>query len=987
MLQLKDLKHLKISFQLKLGFVAMLFFVIVMGIVSYIMCNEIQLQVETMYDHPLQVRRALGTLRADILTMQRDMKTLIGTSDDKERMSELEKLEVSKAVAAEQLTIIADKYLGPRADIEALKQNFIIWDSMCAESVRLIRSGNAKEAYNRGLSTGVEHRQGDLLFAALQKVDNFAIRKADLLYAATRKLSDALNWQLAIIVFIILLLAVIINIVLLRSILIPLAELTDVTRRFQQGELDARCWYESKNELGTLSASFNTLAETIQQNNNLSDKVTSFSRLILNEDDAGKFFHDVLTALSMHTDSPIVAAYLRSEDKTAFEHFYSIGLDKCAKQQFAADAGEGEFGAVLASRKMQHLKNIPQDSCFVFNAVCGKFMPREIITIPLLAGDEIIAIISLGSLGIYNQASLKFIDSIVDTLSARVEGILTHRKLEAFSARLEQQNHELEAQKAELSSQSAELLAQNAELEKQKKQLNETSQLKTVFLSNMSHELRTPLNSVIALSGVLSRRLVNQIPQDEYSYLEIIERNGKHLLGLINDILDISRIEAGYEEVELTRFDANALIAELTSMINPQAEQKQIELLHHAGEAELFIISDADKCRHILQNLMGNAVKFTDKGKVEITASLRGDQLEIVVKDTGIGIAEDHLAHIFDKFRQADGSTSRRFGGSGLGLSIARELATLLTGTITVKSVPGQGSEFTLTLPLRYAGVETAMTTEFPKPPKPATGKPAAWSSAKTILLVEDSEPAIIQLKEILEDSGYLTLVARNGDEALKIIDKVIPDAMILDLMMPGVDGFEVLGTLRSAEPTAHIPVLILTAKHISKEELKKLKRNNIHQLIQKGNVNRNELLNSVAAMAFPEPVKPQVKPPAFTGKPVVLAVEDNPDNMITVKALLADDYTIVEAANGAECVVQAQKCLPNLILMDIALPGMDGIEAFRTIRKLPELQHVPVIALTASAMLNDRETILAQGFDAYISKPIDNHIFFKTIREALYGK
>ena len=215
--------------------------------------------------------------------------------------------------------------------------------------------------------------------------------------------------------------------------------------------------------------------------------------------------------------------------------------------------------------------------------------------------------------------------------------------MQLFSRKLEFQNTELEAQKTEMSAQSSELMEQNRELEMQKIQLSEASRLKTNFLSNMSHELRTPLNSVIALSGVLNRKLATKIPPEEYSYLEIIERNGKHLLSLINDILDISRIEAGKEEIEITKFSTKNLIAEVISMIHPQAEQKNIEIIQKDEEPDIFINGDADKCSHILQNLIGNAVKFTEKGNVEISASQIGNKIGITIKDTGIGISGNHL--------------------------------------------------------------------------------------------------------------------------------------------------------------------------------------------------------------------------------------------------------------------------------------------------------------------------------------------------------
>jgi PAS domain S-box-containing protein len=558
------------------------------------------------------------------------------------------------------------------------------------------------------------------------------------------------------------------------------------------------------------------------------------------------------------------------------------------------------------------------------------------------------------------------------------------------SDNLTQANVELEAQKKELASQSAELIEQNSELEMQKNMLSEANVLKTNFLSNMSHELRTPLNSVIALSGVLNRRLSNQIPAEEYSYLEVIERNGKHLLTLINDILDISRIESGREEIEITNFNANDLIEDVVGMIHHQVESKNIQLIQTGKDAKLFITTDSHKCRHILQNLISNAVKFTEEGKVEITTKQTSGKIHIHITDTGIGISEKNLAHIFDEFRQADGSTSRRFGGTGLGLAIAKKYANLLGGTISVKSKPDKGSTFTLTLPLVYAAENRIIEKdEFSHFSKFILTAPAKPTEGKTILLVEDSEPAIIQIKDFLEESGYQILLAKDGAEALGITAQTIPDAMILDLMMPGIDGFEVLNTLHNAQPTAHIPVLILTAKHLTKDDLKELKRNNVHQLIQKGDVKRDELINAVAAMVSNQAVEtsgPKRRLQTIEGKPTVLVVEDNPDNMTTVIAILSGDFTILSAEDGKEGIIMAKKHKPNLILMDIALPEMDGIEAFKTIRNDAELEHIPVIALTASAMTLDRETILSHGFDAYIPKPIDEKVFFETINEVLFG-
>jgi PAS domain S-box-containing protein len=1019
--------------------------------------------------------------------------------------------------------------------VEQAHKAFISWLTAREENTKLALSGDTQKVKESVLSTGTVGILRDKMLAKIQIIENYAVQKGDNLYSNSLSLSKLLNQRLFLLVGGIILLSLLIGFYLLRNIRNPIDELTDAANRFQEGDFNVRSTINSKNEFGTLAASFNKMVESIQTNLELREKTSKLADAMLIEENAHNFFKAVLPELSGFTNSQMAAVYLLSEDKQYYEHFESFGLDVTARIKFNANSFEGEFGAAISTAKIQHIKNIPVDTHFVFQTVSGKFIPREIITIPILVGKEVVAIISLASIRSYSAQSNQLIESIYNSLTARIEGVLAYRELNHLNERLEIQsaelakaglytrtlleanvdpfftigedgiitdinkptenitgltrsdligsdfsnyfkdpelskeiflqvfregivrnfelamkhvdgritpvlynasvyrdengnvvgifaaardisqrkrnemrlkelndtltirsehlevsNMELEAQKKELSAQSAELTEQNRELEMQKKMLSEANVLKTNFLSNMSHELRTPLNSVIALSGVLNRRLSNQIPAEEYSYLEVIERNGKNLLLLINDILDISRIESGREEIEIINFNANNLIAEIVSMILPQTETKELKLIHSGKEAELLLTSDLNKCRHILQNLIGNAVKFTEKGTVEIKSKQSADKITITITDTGIGIAENHMVHIFDEFRQADGSTSRRFGGTGLGLAIAKKSANLLGGTVTVKSELGKGSAFTLTLPLKYSAenriIEEAAISHFNKVILPATVKPVG---GKTILLVDDSEPAIIQIKDFLEECGYQILVANDGASALDIISQTIPDAMILDLMMPDIDGFEVLRSLRNAEPTANVPVLVLTAKHITKDDLKELKRNNIHQLIQKGDVKREELISAVASMVVSEEKVQPVSKHRFQpidGKPVVLVVEDNPDNMTTVKAILANDFKIIEAVAGEEGIQMAKKYRPNLILMDIALPSMDGIEAFKTIRADVELEYIPVIALTASAMTTDRETILAHGFDAYIAKPIDDNEFYDTINEVLFG-
>lgn len=317
--------------------------------------------------------------------------------------------------------------------------------------------------------------------------------------------------------------------------------------------------------------------------------------------------------------------------------------------------------------------------------------------------------------------------------------------------------------------------------------------------------------------------------------------------------------ELNPEEIELTEFNLCDCVTEIITLIHPQVAEKNIIINKAGGDCDTRITSDENKIKHILQNLLGNAVKFTEQGAITISLKKSIDEVTVTVSDTGIGIRAEQISHIFDEFRQADESTSRRFGGTGLGLSIAKKYANLLGGSISVESQPGVGSSFTLTLPLYYTGeyfedIPEADVYYHAKqndnPERPLISP----KDSRTVLLIEDNIPAVIQMKDILEESGYMVIAARDGKEGLDTLNHILPDAIILDLMMPGMDGFHVLETMRNDERSVNIPVLILTAKHITKEELSFLKQNHIHQLIQKGDIKRDELLKTISEMVKQDP-------------------------------------------------------------------------------------------------------------------------------------
>lgn len=981
------LENFKIAKQINIYLGAIFIIVVILLSSSLFYMNILWNNTADLYDHPLTVRRAVNEIQVDVLLIHRDMRQLPFEDSEQEINQIISNSNNYDAEINRQIDILYDGYLGPEENIEKLESELSKWKTIRTETVRLLRAGQIEEVESRVKSDGIGGMQADVVLSDLEVISDFAINKADEFYKNVADSRNQIIGQLVFLSIAIIAALVIIAKYLRKGILPPLEKLTYATKAINKGELNTRIENGSTNEFGDLARSFNDMAEKIQKEMEYKENSVLISSGMFKHGKLQPFSQELLKNLLKFTDSQIAAIYFLNENNSHFDCYESIGTKNNSLVSFSADGKEGEFGKAIATKKIQYLKDIPSDVEVIYSTVSGEYKMKEIITIPIISMNQVISVISLASIKPYTADSVRLINGLINEITASTIAVISSQKLQST-------NKELEQQTKELGLQTDELTEQNIELEIQKKQLDQASRLKTNFISNMSHELRTPLNSVIALSGVLSRRLTNKIPDEELSYLEIISRNGKNLLTLINDILDISRIEAGHEETSITNFNVNNVIAEIVEMLQAQADQQKIQLIHTKSDEEIIINSDIDKVSHIVQNLLSNAVKFTEDGSVKIKVNKYEKNLEVIVTDTGIGIPEEHIHHIFDEFRQADGSTSRRYGGTGLGLAISKKYANLLGGVIKVKSAPNMGSEFILELPLQYEVennlVEENTSDEYKYEIKKKFQAFDEDLSSKTILLVEDNESSVIQVKDLIENLGCKVLVARNGNEAFAIIEQEIPDAMILDLMMPDVDGFRVLEILRNAEATAHVPVLILTAKHITKDELTFLKRNNVHQFIQKGDVKRLELQEAVINLFQVSKGNEEVltaKPRNVEGKPIVLVVEDNPDNMTTVKALLEDQYRVLEAVNAREGLELTNEHLPNLILMDIALPDINGIEAFLKIRKTPKSQHIPVIALTASVMKEDREAVLSYGFDAFIGKPIIESEFYNIINEVLYGK
>lgn len=866
------LKHLRIGTQLKLSIGSILVMVALLSIVAWFQTAILWQNTERLYKHPLQVRHALGELETDIMGMRMEFRNGLLASDDSARQVANQNSAVYKEDALKQFTILFERYLGPRTDIENAHNSFIRWAASIESNWGLIQKGKITSAISHLGNSGDLGVLGSLLLSQIETIDRFAKGKADEFYTNAFHQKDFLNVQLVFLAGVILLISYVIGYILSLWIREPLIELTSVTEHFQKGDLAVRSRHVSANEFGKLSAAFNQMAETISFRIETEKKTAAMADALIVANELREFGDTVIEKYMEITESTMGAFYIRNADDGLFSPLSSMGVNPEILKPFDSSTFEGEFGRALKTGNVSHIKHVPEDTLFTFKTFAGTAVPREIITLPLLVKKEVRAMISLASLKGYSMEILSSLSpSSVITLNTAFTNILATDETRRLASELKDKNMFLETQQEELvaqghilRSQAEELQEQNVELEHQRLAVEESSRLKSQFLSNMSHELRTPLNSVMALSRVIMMQAKSKLSDEELSYLEIIERNGKHLLALINDILDLSKIEAGRMDVNPKPFSLAMVIENLMESMAPLANGKHIEIRKEIPEKFPLIESDEIRVTQILQNLLANAVKFTSVGHVIVSATCDEENISVTISDTGIGMAENDLGTIFDEFRQVDGSSSRRHEGTGLGLAIARKAVMMLGGNITVTSTPGKGSAFTVTLPIDWKNSISVYNHRMngcdKGDPKCLVQAEEQGKAEKTpshrILLVEDNESAIIQVRSVLSGAGYTVDVARGGQEAFEYVAHTIPDGIVLDLMMPGMDGFEVLEKIRGSVETARIPVLILTAKDLTPEDFRKLSANHVKQLVQKGDVDREGLLSKMSSLLETRPGK-----------------------------------------------------------------------------------------------------------------------------------
>lgn len=471
-----------------------------------------------------------------------------------------------------------------------------------------------------------------------------------------------------------------------------------------------------------------------------------------------------------------------------------------------------------------------------------------------------------------------------------------------------------------------------SELERARREAERASKAKSTFLANMSHELRTPLNAIIGFTRIVRRKGKGLLPEKQIDNLDKVLVSADHLLGLINTILDIAKIEAGRMEVKATSFILQPLIDTAVTTIQPLVKTPAVDLRTDIPSDLPKIYTDQEKLKQILINLLSNAAKFTHHGEIRVDARVLDDRLEISVSDTGIGIPPDALEKVFDEFQQADTSTTRAYGGTGLGLSISRHFAQLLGGDINISSEEGKCSQFTLVLPLRYGdtislAVPLDPISEFERIP----GK-------KVVLVIDDNLDTQDLLRENLLDAGYQVIAASNGEEGLKLTREIKPYAITLDIMMPRKDGWQVLHELKTDPTTQDIPVILLSIVDQKDMGYRLGAFDYLVKPVEEGAL--------VAALD-------RLTHTAIPGTTLDLLVVDDDPNIANLVAQFSDKerYHVRSAEDGLSGLYMVNEQTPDVILLDLMMPRLNGFEFISQLRQDPRYKNLPIIVLTARSL------------------------------------
>jgi HAMP domain-containing protein/CheY-like chemotaxis protein/signal transduction histidine kinase len=781
--------------------------------------------------------------------------------------------------------------------------------------------------------------------------------------------------------------------------------IAEVATAVTKGDLTRLIQVDARGEVADLKDNINSMIDnlrgTTERNREqdwLKTNLAKFGSTMQGQRDLITLGNTLLSELAPVVNAEQGVMYVMEDDLEAAPRLrqlagYADRLPDDRPREFRL--GEGLVGQCAAERKRMLIENVPEDSVKIGSGLFSA-RPRNVIVLPVLFEDQIKAVIELASLREFTDSHRAFLEQltgsigiVLNTIEAtmRTESLLAQSQklaseLQTQQRELQQTNEEMALKAKLLAERNVEVERKNQEIEQARRALEEqaaelalTSRYKSEFLANMSHELRTPLNSILILGQQLSDNVESNLSPRQVEFAKTIHSAGTDLLNLISDILDLSKIESGTVTVESEEITFSQIRDTVERNFRHEADRRTLEFeLDFQPDLGGALTTDPKRLLQILKNLLSNAFKFTEEGSVKLSAriadhgwtpghpvlSTAPTVVAFTVTDTGIGISPDKQRIIFEAFQQADAGTARKFGGTGLGLAISRELATLLGGEIRLFSMPGEGSTFTLFLPLNYSGTAAPKRRSEAEPSTRALPPSMAPTSRQepieddrhalqptdlVLLIVEDDPHYGRVLLDLARSQGFKGVVATRGADALKLAREYRPAAVSLDIVLPDMLGWTVLARLKQDPATRHIPVQIVT---IEEERQHGMERGAFAFLPKPTTTEGLEVaLDKIKRFA-----QPRVRR--------LLVVEDNEAERMSIQALIEhEDVEIVPVATGAEALQRMRDEDFDCAVLDLSLPDMTGFELLESVQKQEKLRDLPIVVFTGRDLSPEEETRL----------------------------
>ncbi|MDB6073554.1 MAG: putative Signal transduction histidine kinase, partial [Verrucomicrobiaceae bacterium] len=789
--------------------------------------------------------------------------------------------------------------------------------------------------------------------------------------------------------------------------------IAEVATAVTKGDLTRSIQVETRGEVAQLKDNINTMIDnlrvTTERNKEqdwLKTNLAKFTRMLQGQRDLFTVGQMLLSELA-----PLVEAQQGAIFQTTMIDDRTSGLRRLAgyanerEQAEIIHVGEGLVGQCAHEKQRILLSDIPGDYTPVRSSL-GEARPVNVVVLPVLFEGQTKAVIELASLKRFSAPQLNFLEQLTESIGVvlntieatmRTEGLLQQSQqltveLQSGQKELQQTNEELGQKARELADQNAEVERKNVEIEQARRAVEEkaaelalTSKYKSEFLANMSHELRTPLNSILILGQQLAENSGKNLNVKQVEFARSIHSAGSDLLNLINDILDLSKIESGTVSVDVEEIPFSALREAVERNFRHIAENKGLPFnIEFDPALPSSFTSDSKRLQQIVKNLLSNAFKFTSRGAVSMRVRLVKEGwgnpvlnrasmvLALEISDTGIGIAPEKQKLIFEAFQQADAGTSRKYGGTGLGLAISRELASLLGGEIRLTSIPDEGSTFTFYLPLHYAGPTGAET--LPSAPSTPTvqllphvmreervpdDRDEIQSGDMVLLIVEDDPHYARVLLGLARDAGFKGIVAHRGLHGLALARQYRPTAITLDVFLPDMLGWTVLNNLKLDPAMRHIPVQIIS---VEEEQQHGLSHGAFAYMVKPAtSADLGAALERVKTFATPRIKR-------------LLVVEDNELESRSVVELLGhDDIEITTASTGEEAMRLMMDRPFDCCVLDLRLPDMTGFELLDKIQQETSLRHVPIVVFTGKDLTPDEERRLKAVAKSIVVKDVQS--------------